>query len=122
MSDGSASEATIKVGEYLRSEMSDRGVTISELHERTGTSKTTISYILRGRRYPTLPTLMTISEALGCTMNDLLGITERCDVSMARPDAGGFHEYVCGTMRLQFKYRGDLNYCPICGRRADVCS
>ncbi len=95
------------------------GMTYREFAGKCGVSHNTVIYTVKGKRYPTLWSLIRIREALGCTWSDLME-GETCRVRVAHPDMGGFHEYVCGTMRMQFKYRGDLNYCPVCGRRANV--
>lgn len=106
-------------GARLRSLMDGRGMTVRDVSDSAGVSTNTVASALRGDRYPTLWTLIRLRDALGCSWDDLLG-GDTCRVRVAHPDVGGFHEYVCGTMRMQFKYRGDLNHCPICGRRADV--
>lgn len=119
MTEQEAKESLWGFGDRLDSLIRKSGMTRREFAERCGISYNTINYMAHGDRYPTLWSLIRIREALGCTWGDLMegGV---CHVKVAHPDMGGFHEYVCGAMRMQFKYRGDLNYCPVCGRRADV--
>ena len=120
MTEQEAKESLRGFGDRLESLIRESGAERKEFAAACGISYNTINYMISGRRYPTLWSLIRIREALGCTWDDLMG-DEECRVRVAHPDMGGFHEYVCGTVRVQFKYRGDLNYCPVCGRPAHVC-
>lgn len=106
-------------GDRLDSMIRGSGMGRREFAAKCGLNYNTVSYMTLGYRYPTMWSLIRIREALGCTWDDLME-GEVCLVKVAHPDMSGSHEYVCGTTHTQFKYRGDLNHCPICGRRADV--
>ena len=57
----------------LRRAMAERGVSAKALAMDTGISRSTIDYLLSGRRSPTHSTARRIRDALGCTWDELLG-------------------------------------------------
>lgn len=122
MSNGAHGNERVEAfGRRLQALIDERGVTKRWLAQRCGMSYNTVTYMTHGRRFPTLWSLDRLREALGCTWEELMSDDAGpCRVRLAHPDMGGFHEYVCGTHRVQFKYRGDMNFCPVCGRRASL--
>lgn len=120
MTEQEAKEGLDGFGRRLDSLIRGSGMTRVEFAGRCGMAYNTVKYAIEGKGCPTLRSLIKIHEALGCTWADLMEDRKECRVRVSHLDMGGFHEYVCGTRRMQFKYRGDLNYCPVCGRRADV--
>lgn len=121
MTEKEAERAAELVGDSIRLVMQSEGVTYRELSERSGVSDSTLQNVLSGRRFATLWTLIRIRDALGCTWKDLMGDDwEECTIRMAHPDMGGNHEYVCGVRRVPFRHKGEMSFCPLCGRRANV--
>lgn len=57
----------------LRKAMAERGVSAKALAMDTGISRSTIDYLLAGRRSPTRSTAARIRDALGCTWDELMG-------------------------------------------------
>lgn len=57
-----------------------KGLTLNELAESSGVSRAMISKIERGEKNPTLVVAARISEGLGITLSQLVGIEERREV------------------------------------------
>ena len=56
----------------LQAELEDAQMTINELAEESGVSRTNIHYYLHGERIPSLKNLMNIMVALDCEFYDLI--------------------------------------------------
>jgi len=61
------------VGPRLRTIRAQRGVTLVELSERTGISKSTLSRLENGQRRPTLELLLPLAQAYRVPLDDLVG-------------------------------------------------
>src|SRR3954466_13122029 len=80
MSDsGTIAAALDLVGPRLKSIRKDRGVTLTELAERTGISKSTLSRLENGRRRPSLELLLPLAQAYRVPLDDLVGAPEVAD-------------------------------------------
>lgn len=64
-------------GPHLRELRIDRGLTQSELAERSRTNKMFISKLERGVTTPTLGMLLRLADALDCRIYDLVNIFDR---------------------------------------------
>ena len=53
--------------------LSQAGLSQRKAAERTGISQATLSRILSGRRRPTVPELMLLADATGCSLGSLTG-------------------------------------------------
>ncbi|GAA2436552.1 XRE family transcriptional regulator [Actinomadura vinacea] len=60
------------VASNIRRLRAQRGLTISDMSRRTGMAKSTFTNLESGTGNPTLQTLWSIAEALGCTLADLI--------------------------------------------------
>lgn len=63
---------TDRIGEALRAERTLRQMSLAELSELSGVSKTNLSYLERGSGNPSIETLWRISQALGVPLGHLL--------------------------------------------------
>src|SRR5689334_23781379 len=70
---GSVTAALDLVGPRLRSVRKQRGVTLVELSERTGISKSTLSRLENGQRRPTLELLLLLAQTYRVPLDDLVG-------------------------------------------------
>ncbi len=61
------------VGSRLRQIRAQRGVTLVELSERTGISKSTLSRLENGQRRPSLELLLPLAQAYRVPLDDLVG-------------------------------------------------
>ena len=73
---GSVVAALDLVGPRLRSVRKQRGVTLTDLAERTGISKSTLSRLENGQRRPSLELLLPLAEAYRVPLDDLVGAPE----------------------------------------------
>ena len=64
------------VGPRLKRVRSQRGVTLHDLSERTGISKSTLSRLENGQRRPSLELLLPLAEAYRIPLDDLVGAPE----------------------------------------------
>lgn len=69
----------------LAEQRKDAGMTQQELADKLGVTQQTIWYYENGRREMKSSVLIAISEALGCSVTDLLGITDMKGVIPANP-------------------------------------
>jgi transcriptional regulator with XRE-family HTH domain len=65
-----------EVGPRLRRVRDERGVTLSELSEATGISKSTLSRLESGQRKPSLELLLPIAQAHQVPLDELVGAPE----------------------------------------------
>jgi transcriptional regulator with XRE-family HTH domain len=61
------------VGPRLRRLREQRGVTLTEVADRTGISKSTLSRLENGQRKPSLELLLPLAQAYGTPLDDLVG-------------------------------------------------
>ncbi len=64
------------VGPRLRRVRKERGVTLTEVAERTGISKSTLSRLENGQRKPSLELLLPLAQAYRVPLDDLVGAPE----------------------------------------------
>ena len=57
---------------YMKTIRLQKGLTMKEVGKRIGLSESAVGLYENGRRKPNYEMLLKISEALGCTVNDLL--------------------------------------------------
>ncbi|MFB7112540.1 MULTISPECIES: cupin domain-containing protein [unclassified Streptomyces] len=74
------------IGQYLRRERLDQGLTLEKLAEKTGLSRSYLSNVERDVNSPTINTLRTIVEALGTTLSQLFRAVDREHRVLTRPD------------------------------------
>ena len=74
--DGSIAAALDLVGPRLRSVRKGRGVTLTDLAERTGISKSTLSRLENGQRRPSLELLLPLAQSYRVPLDDLVGAPE----------------------------------------------
>ena len=67
------------VGPRLKRVRSQRGVTLHDLSERTGISKSTLSRLENGQRRPSLELLLPLAQAYRIPLDDLVGAPELGD-------------------------------------------
>jgi len=67
------------VGPRLRKVRELRGVTLTEVAERTGISKSTLSRLENGQRRPSLELLLPLAQAYRVPLDDLVGAPEVAD-------------------------------------------
>lgn len=70
------STALEQVGPRLRRLRTQRGVTLTELAEQTGISKSTLSRLETGQRNPSLDLLLPLAQAYRVPLDDLVGAPE----------------------------------------------
>lgn len=61
-----------RFGNRVRSLMDEKGLSQAELARRSGTSRSVINTLLKGERNPSLLTALTISRALGSSLDQLV--------------------------------------------------
>jgi transcriptional regulator with XRE-family HTH domain len=71
--DGSIAAALDLVGPRLRRVRRERSVTLAELAERTGISKSTLSRLENGQRRPSLELLLPLAQAYRVPLDELVG-------------------------------------------------
>ncbi len=64
------------VGPRLKAMRSQRGVTLADLSERTGISKSTLSRLETGQRRPSLELLLPLAQTYRVPLDDLVGAPE----------------------------------------------
>jgi transcriptional regulator with XRE-family HTH domain len=64
------------VGPRLKRVRADRGVTLTDLSERTGISKSTLSRLENGQRKPSLELLLPLAQAYRLPLDELVGAPE----------------------------------------------
>lgn len=69
-------EALDQVGPRLRRIRAERGVTLTDLSEQTGISKSTLSRLENGQRRPSLELLLPLAQAHRVPLDDLVGAPE----------------------------------------------
>jgi transcriptional regulator with XRE-family HTH domain len=69
-------EALDQVGPRLKRIRTERGVTLTELSETTGISKSTLSRLENGQRRPSLELLLPLAQAHRVPLDDLVGAPE----------------------------------------------
>lgn len=62
-------------GENLEYMLNDRQMSQKELADKIGVGEPTVSHYIKGRRMPTLATILNIMLALDCDLDDLIFIT-----------------------------------------------
>ena len=67
------------VGTFVRRQRRARGLTLEELADRSGVSKSMLSQIERDQTNPTLATVWRLCESLGVTIEAFFGQDERTD-------------------------------------------
>ena len=75
-----------KLGSRVRELRRRKGQTLNELAEASGVSRAMISKVERGEKNPTLVVAAGISEGLGVTLSQLVGIEERREVVVVPRD------------------------------------
>ena len=65
-----------QVGPRLKRIRAQRGVTLTDLSERTGISKSTLSRLENGQRRPSLELLLPLAQAYRVPLDDLVGAPE----------------------------------------------
>lgn len=75
-----------KLGSRVRELRRMKGLTLNELAESSGVSRAMISKVERGEKNPTLVVAAGISEGLGVTLSQLVGIDERREVILMPHD------------------------------------
>ncbi|AJC53605.1 cupin domain-containing protein [Streptomyces sp. 769] len=83
---GAAPDAGEGIGRHLRRERQTRGLTLEQLAEKTGLSRSYLSNVERDVNSPTINTLRTIVNALGTTLSRLLHAVDREQRVLTRPD------------------------------------
>ncbi|MEU9125786.1 cupin domain-containing protein [Streptomyces sp. NPDC048506] len=83
---GATADAGDGIGRHLRRERQARGLTLEQLAERTGLSRSYLSNVERDVNSPTINTLRTIVNALGTTLSRLLHAVDREQRVLTRPD------------------------------------
>ena len=68
------------MGERVRALRRERGWTLELLAERSGVSRAMISKLERGEKTPTLVVAARVSEGLGVSLSQLVGIQERKEI------------------------------------------
>ena len=77
----------IQLAQRIRSVRADRQLTLEQLAERTGLTKSALSKFENFRVTPSLGALASIAEALGVTMSDLFdGVDEKPKMVVVRKD------------------------------------
>ena len=76
---GTIAAALDLVGPRLKSIRKERGVTLTDLAERTGISKSTLSRLENGQRRPSLELLLPLAQAYRVPLDDLVGAPEVAD-------------------------------------------
>ena len=61
------------IGDNIRLRREAKGMTQLELANRCGVSDAMVCFYERGQRMPSLPTAAALADALGCTVDELLG-------------------------------------------------
>ncbi|MCZ1012400.1 XRE family transcriptional regulator [Streptomyces lydicus] len=74
------------IGRHLRRERLERGLTLEQLADRTGLSRSYLSNVERDVNSPTINTLRTIVDALGTTLSRLFRAVESERRVLTRPD------------------------------------
>lgn len=69
-------ETPPNVGEFVRKLRRSRGLTLEELAERSGVSKSMVSQIERNKTNPTLATVWRLCESLGVSVDAIFGQEE----------------------------------------------
>jgi transcriptional regulator with XRE-family HTH domain len=64
------------VGPRLKQVRNQRGITLTDLSERTGISKSTLSRLENGQRRPSLELLLPLAQAYRIPLDDLVGAPE----------------------------------------------
>lgn len=75
-----------KLGVRVRELRRAKGLTLNDLAEFSGVSRAMISKVERGEKNPTLVVAANISEGLGVTLSQLVGIEERREVVVVPHD------------------------------------
>jgi transcriptional regulator with XRE-family HTH domain len=76
---GTIAAALDLVGPRLKGIRKERSVTLSDLAERTGISKSTLSRLENGQRRPSLELLLPLAQAYRVPLDDLVGAPEVAD-------------------------------------------
>lgn len=74
------------IGRHLRRERLEQGLTLEQLADRTGLSRSYLSNVERDVNSPTINTLRTIVDALGTTLSRLFHAVESERRVLTRPD------------------------------------
>lgn len=74
----------LDVGERIKQLIETRGLTQAQLSVKSGLPPATISHFISGLRTPGTSSLRKLSDALGVTVEYLLGIAEEPKIAMAR--------------------------------------
>ena len=64
-------------GDRMRAIRWRLGRSLTEMAERTGTTKDWLSHLENGRRLPSFRSILVLASALGCGVDDLLGLPPR---------------------------------------------
>lgn len=74
--EGAIATALDLVGPRLRRVRAEHGVTLTDLSERTGISKSTLSRLENGQRRPSLELLLPLAQAFRVPLDELVGAPE----------------------------------------------
>ncbi|WP_274918069.1 helix-turn-helix domain-containing protein [Streptomyces sp. WZ-12] len=86
MPESPGAQASEGIGQFLRRERLERGITLEKLAEKTGLSRSYLSNVERDVNSPTINTLRTIVDALGTTLSRLFHAIDRERRVVTRPD------------------------------------
>ncbi len=75
----SAQSTPPNVGQYVRRQRRARGLTLEELADRSGVSKSMLSQIERDQTNPTLATIWRLCDSLGVSVESFFGQDERTE-------------------------------------------
>ena len=81
------SDLAIPPGELLAEELEVRGMTQSELAERMGRPRQTISAIVHGKKAITAETALQLEDVLGISAQLWIGLEGRYQLALARQSA-----------------------------------
>ena len=65
----------MNIGQAIKEARKNRGYTLKKLAAKSGITYTTINYWENGRGYPNLVPLMAVADALGISLDELVGRT-----------------------------------------------
>ncbi|GAB2762077.1 cupin domain-containing protein [Salinifilum aidingensis] len=81
-----ASSTEEELGRHIRDARRERGLTLEQLAERTGLSRSYLSNVERNVNSPTIGTLRTVLDAIGVSLVQLFRTVEGAPRTLVRPD------------------------------------